>query len=77
VSTIKKQFVMLSEQKWTKSKMIFLKSGTLIFVLFGIIIKDGCFHSAFALPSLCLRSYGELLAKAMLFYSDVKLELKK
>ena len=54
--TIKKQFVMLSEQKWTKSKMIFLKSGTLIFVLLGRITADGCFHFGFALPSLWVRS---------------------
>ena len=47
---------MLSEQKWTKSKLIFLKSGTLIFVLLGIITADGCFHFGFALPSLWVRS---------------------
>ena len=34
----------------------FLKSGTLIFVLFGIIIKDACFHSASTLPPLWVRS---------------------
>ena len=34
----------------------FLKSGTLIFVLLGIITADGCLHSAFVLPSFCLRS---------------------
>ena len=34
----------------------FLKSGTLIFVLLGIIIKDDCLHSASTLGSLCLRS---------------------
>ena len=36
--------------------LFFLKSGTLIFVLSGIIITDGCLHFAFALGSLCLRS---------------------
>ena len=40
--------------------MFFLKSGTLIFVLFGIIITDVRLtfwvRSAFALGSLCLHS---------------------
>ena len=36
--------------------LFFLKSGTLIFVLLGIIITEDCFHSGFALGSLCLRS---------------------
>ncbi len=36
--------------------MFFLKSGTLIFVLFGIIITDGRSHSGFVLPSLWVRS---------------------
>ena len=36
--------------------LFFLKSGTLIFVLLGIIITEGRFHSGFALGSLCLRS---------------------
>ena len=36
--------------------LFFLKSGTLIFDFFGIIITDDCLHSAFALPSLWLRS---------------------
>ena len=36
--------------------LFFLKSGTLIFVLLGIIITEGRFHSAFVLGSLCLRS---------------------
>ena len=40
--------------------MFFLKSGTLIFVLFGIIITDGRLtlwvRSGFALPSLWVRS---------------------
>ena len=36
--------------------LFFLKSGTLIFVLLGIIITDGCLHFAFALPSLWVRS---------------------
>ena len=37
--------------------LFFLKSGTLIFVLLGIIITEGRFHSGFALGSLCLRSW--------------------
>ncbi len=40
----------------TYCHFFFLKSGTLIFGFFGIIITDGCLHSGFALPSLCLRS---------------------
>ena len=43
--------------------LFFLKSGTLIFDFFGIIITDGghilpsfCLRSGFALGSLCLRS---------------------
>ena len=42
----------------------FLKSGTLIFVLLGIIIIEGCFRSAFALGSLCLRSGSTLEVEA-------------
>ena len=38
------------------SATFFLKSGTLIFVLFGIIVTDGCLRSAFALGSLWVRS---------------------
>ena len=37
--------------------LFFFKNGTLLFVLLGIIIADGCFHSGFALPSLWVRSY--------------------
>ena len=36
--------------------VFFLKSGTLIFVLLGIITADGYFHFGFALPSLWVRS---------------------
>ena len=36
--------------------LFFLKSGTLIFVLLGIIITDGCLHFAFVLPSFWVRS---------------------
>ena len=34
----------------------FLKKWHPNFGLFGYNIIDGCFHSAFALPPLCLRS---------------------
>ena len=37
--------------------LFFFKNGILIFVLLGIIIADGCFHSGFALGSLWVRSY--------------------
>ena len=36
--------------------LFFLKSGTLIFVLLGIIITEGRFHSGFALGSFWVRS---------------------
>ena len=40
----------------TYCHFFFLKSGTLIFGFFGIIITDGCLHSGFALPPLWVRS---------------------
>ena len=45
---------MLSEQKWTKSKLIFLKSGTLFLCFPGIIdtLPSLWVRSAFALGSL-------------------------
>ena len=46
----------VSSTHFWEEPLFFLKSGTLIFVLLGIIITDGCLHSGFALGSLCLRS---------------------
>ena len=63
-ATLLRDVALARQRKWTffalafcnVVPLFFLKSGTLIFDFFCIIIIDVCFHSGFALPSLWVRS---------------------